>query len=327
MMGLPPAVPEPKVEQPLNEVSSWYRSLTRGVNAPTSRTHPASPHRPSSTDALPQDAATSTDPAPSLPLGSPSPSGPSSTPRGRENRTKKDWFISRALRSEPPPQPAPTHTLADILSRDPPQERPYTPPVFLAIGPSNRGFAMLQQSGWSEGEPLGAGVARRSKPSEGRPRARVEREEDTGRVVVKEEEREVQCDSDGDVREIRKVDVIDLTLSDEDDEDEIEVGATADAPSSSEPPSHNPRALLTPLPTVLKSDRLGVGLKAKTVGPYKASKKRVTHNAAALAAHIREAEEMRRMKKLVGRGTRGFARLAKAETEARQRLLASLNAG
>jgi len=77
----------------------------------------------------------------------------------------------------------------------------------------------------------------------------------------------------------------------------------------------------------LKSDRLGIGLKAQTVGPYKQSKKRVTHNAAALAAHVRANEEMRRVKKLVGRGSKGFARLAKAETEQRRQLLASWNQG
>jgi len=89
--------------------------------------------------------------------------------------------------------------------------------------------------------------------------------------------------------------------------------------------SHMQRSLLTPLPTVLKADRLGVGLKAKTEGPYKQSKKRVTHSAAALAAHIRSAEEMRRNKAIVGRGRRGFAKIHKKEEGRRKALLAYLN--
>lgn len=140
--------------------------------------------------------------------------------------------------------------------------------------------------------------------------------------------------TDDDICEVRKVDVIDLTLSDsEEDEDELEdvddiemdISSDAGTPqSSSTVPSHNPTALLTPIATVLKSDRLGIGLKAKTEGPYKASKKRVTHNQAALAAHTKANEEMRRRKALFGRGTKSFARIAKAEAESRQRLLASL---
>ncbi len=69
---------------------------------------------------------------------------------------------------------------------------------------------------------------------------------------------------------------------------------------------------------------LCIGLKAKTVGPYKVSKKRVTHNRAELAAHIRANEDLRKMKKLMGRGTKAFARQAKAEEEQRNQLLASL---
>jgi len=79
------------------------------------------------------------------------------------------------------------------------------------------------------------------------------------------------------------------------------------------------------LPTVLKADRLGIGLKAKTEGPYRQSKKRVTHNAAALAAHIRTAEEMRRKKAEVGRGKRGYAKMHRREEDRRKLMLAYLN--
>ena len=44
----------------------------------------------------------------------------------------------------------------------------------------------------------------------------------------------------------------------------------------------------------LKSDRLGVGPKAKTEGPYRFSVKLVTSDASALAARLKVAEDMRR---------------------------------
>ncbi|CCM03556.1 uncharacterized protein FIBRA_05692 [Fibroporia radiculosa] len=321
MIGMPATLQFPQVNELPRDVSSWYRSLTRSASFP-----PGPP----------------LDTAPNSPLPSHLVSGlsaPTSTPRPRQRQDNSNWFIARALRSEPATScSTPTQTLADILARDPPplsKEEAFTPPVFLTLGPSNKGFAMLQQSGWSEGEPLGPGVRRRFQPHN-KARQKSPKRGDGG-VGVKQEERLVQWDPDGDVTEIKQVDVIDLTFSDSEDNEpamksdqdlaaEDDDGRHFDDVSSAvDPPSHNPNALLTPLPTILKSDRLGIGLKAKTTGPYKASKKRVTHNAAALASHIRANEEMRRMKKVIGRGTRGFARLAKAEAESRRRLLASLN--
>ncbi|EPT05089.1 hypothetical protein FOMPIDRAFT_1027324 [Fomitopsis schrenkii] len=319
MMGVSQVILRAAEEKPNVEVSSWYKSLTRSSSAPV--TDDAKPIATISTAPF-----TSQDPPPS----SFTPAQPKPA-----KRTKDDWFIARALRSEPSTcRSPPTQTLADILSRDPPPDPSggsFTPPVFLHIGPSNRGYTMLAKSGWNEGEPLGPGVVRRPRQSEGTPPPQsVKREK--GKAVVKEEEREVKLDLDGDICEIRKVDVIDLTLSDEEDEpDDTKVDSAVEGPSipasadTDISSSHNPRALLTPLPTVLKSDRLGIGLKAKTVGPHKTSKKRVTHNQAALAQHIRDTEEMRQMKALVGRGSKGLARLAKAEMESRRRLLASLN--
>lgn len=328
MMGVPPAVPDRAEQEPSDDVSSWYRNITRSNSAPVEG------------QGSPPSASTLVDPSPladAPPVVSPITAGTSKS----ASRSKNDWFISRALRSEPPTaRPSPTQTLADLLSRDPPpshREQPFVPPVFLTLGPTNKGFTMLQQSGWNEGEPLGAGVPRRRYIDQQRkPSKNTKREE--GFPMVKEEVQEVRLGDDGDISELRKVNVIDLTLSDtEDEREDMTVEETWDpdlhpprtftAPTSDNTASHNPRALITPLPTVLKSDRLGIGLKAKTVGPYKESKKRVTHNAAALAAHVRANEEMRRMKKLVGRGTKGFARLSKAESEQRRRLLASLNEG
>ena len=79
---------------------------------------------------------------------------------------------------------------------------------------------------------------------------------------------------------------------------------------------HNPVSLLTPLPTVLKSDRLGIGLKRKRPkshsstsshrGPHELIK-RVTHTPTAIAAHSQKAEQMRKQARMRdGRGHRGF---------------------
>lgn len=163
---------------------------------------------------------------------------------------------------------------------------------------------------------------------------------DAPRLAVKKEEREIKWEDD--VQEIQHVDIIDLTHSDSEEEvhepgagdvvDDVSSHRSESSDTSSisvllrRPPSpHSPSALLTPIATVLKSDRLGIGLKAKTYGPFRASQKRVTHGAAALAAHIKRAEDMRKRKAMVGRGHRGFAKIAKKEQETRQKMLAYLN--
>lgn len=172
-------------------------------------------------------------------------------------------------------------------------------------------------------------------------------------ATKKEEQEEILIDDDDDdpIIEIRKkahVPMIDLTQSDTESDDEGEDGEDEDknggneanddlnspaAPTSptihTETASGDPRAtqtaLLTPLPTVLKSDRLGIGLKAKTEGPYHSSVKRVTHNAAALAAHVKAAEDRRRTQRLLGKGHRAFARADRLERERRQNMMAYLS--
>ncbi|KAF8442928.1 hypothetical protein L210DRAFT_921626 [Boletus edulis BED1] len=223
-------------------------------------------------------------------------------PATRRRREKKNdyWFIRKALCSDSSTKPgSPAPSLADLLVRDPPplpSEGRFTPPVWVHIGPSNRGFGMLQRGGWNEGEGLGAHV--------------------------------------GDVTDVQMnaPEVIDLTLSDSEasedaaleEEDDIQELGQTQPYTGGVSASHMQKSLLTPLPTVLKADRLGIGMKAKTEGPYKQSKKRVTHNAAALAAHIRSAEEMRRSKAAVGKGKRGFAKIHKREEDRRKAMLAYL---
>lgn len=356
-------------------IADWYKSLTQsnitGDNTSTVET---------------TQTATTPAPAPSQPIASSSSiSAPISRPSSTHpRRTNSDWFISRALSaqtstSSAPPTPIPTTSLADILLRDPPiTSQPLKPPVFLHLGPSNKGWAMLQSRGWREGEGLGVGAIRRADTRvdeleeeeedelEGRERKRAKRENrdskqakgkvkgkgrEVNRVTVKEEEHVYEGD-DG-IIEVKKTEIIDLTLSDSESEFESDSDSenntsevdddptTAPSPSATittttstptttapqPPPSHHATqtSLLTPLPTVLKSDRLGIGLKAKTEGPYHSSVKRVTHNAAAMREHVKRGEETRRRKVMEGKGRRAFERRERKERERRREMLAYMN--
>jgi hypothetical protein len=253
-------------------------------------------------------------------------------------QNKNNWFIMKAIQSEPSSAVStPAPTLADILARDPPplpSEGKYTPPVWLEIGPSNRGFGMLQRSGWNEGEPLGLNVPHR-KPvkyilpdDEIIPTKSKDKGKDRPKYTSSSFHQLTKMENFDEISELQNTDIIDLTLSDSDPDDssmKIEDGKLEDQDESTDiPNTHGGIALLTPIATALKSDRLGIGLKAKTAGPYKASQKRVTHNAAALAAHTRAAEENRRRMKQVGRGRRGYEKQRRMKEEQRKAMLAFL---
>ncbi|TDL23307.1 hypothetical protein BD410DRAFT_787646 [Rickenella mellea] len=314
------------------DVGGWYRSLTRRSDS----TQPPS---------LAEEYLPSTSKA------------PISAPKTTMKRDKNNWFISRALQTEVSSRSGsstPPQTLADILSRDPPPEpskEPFVPPVFLTLGPDNRGFAMLQRSGWQEGEALGRTAPRRARSGLGfTPNDPFQSDEETrpkkrprSLPRMKSEVKEVTVTIDDEIDVVRKVDVIDLTSdNDEDASDEeildegVRAGVNAEEDSTVRLEDteldrdgfldHNPRALITPLPTILKSDRLGIGLKAKRAGPYGESVKRVTHSQAALAVHVQRSEQIRQQKAVVGRGRRGFERMSKKEMQDRNDLLAYLKA-
>lgn len=270
-----------------SEISGWYKSL--------SRSHSSTPEvlTPSTIEVQPE-------------------AGPSAS-QPPIRRTKNNWFISSALQSIDMPVTSPKpYTLADILDRDPPSQsnQSHIPPVWIAIAPSNRGFAMMQNSGWREGEALGSSIAQRNDHPPQPKRSLIE---------VREEKEVKEFENDKGI--------IDLTMSDSEEselEDELQELVQQPKPGQNSLP-HGGKALLTPIPTMLKSDRLGIGLKAKTTGPYKMSQKRVTHNAAALAAHVQANDNMRKLKAKVGRGSRGFAKVSKRETASRKNMLAYLN--
>jgi hypothetical protein len=248
-----------------------------------------------------------------------------------EKRNKNNWFIMKAIQSEELPSLAtPAPTLADILARDPPpssSQEKFVPPVWIALGPSNKGFAMLQQRGWNEGEGLGAAVhmSRRGVSSSAThtEQAQIKRciGDDSGNEAYR-----VEPPSDGDDSQIQSIEAIEPTapapVSDDGFTIEDKSGSTSVQVHKMSSERHAQKALLTPIPTVLKSDRLGIGLKAKTYGPYKASQKRITHSSAAIA-HAKARGEMKKME--VGRGKRSFERMRKKEAEKRKRLLAYMN--
>ena len=307
-----------------DNLSGWYRSLTSQTTAAT---------RDTSADTTKASHTTSS--SSQEPIAPP-------VPKSSIRRNKNNWFIMKAIQLEQPSSSVSTlaPTLADILARDPPplpSEGKYTPPVWLEIGPSNRGFGMLQRSGWNEGEPLGPNVPRRKPVKDILPDDEIiitTESKDKGKGRLKFTSLSCQQTNkmealDDEITELRNIEVIDLTLSDSDSDDscmktedgklEDQDGLTDDIPTT-----HGGIALLTPIATRLKSDRLGIGLQAKTAGPYKTSQKRVTHNAAALAAHIRAAEEIRRRMKEHGRGRRGHQKQRRMEEEKRKAMLASL---
>jgi hypothetical protein len=209
---------------------------------------------------------------------------------------------------------------------------------------------MLQRSGWNEGEPLGPDVIRRKAVEdisyvEAALSASTNKKKGKSRSIPstpasRKEMMEIKAENFDDVSELREIDVIDLTLSDSDGDEasgsgvearnQLEKSSTSGGISSpfqkdaTSHGHHERKALLTPIATILKSDRLGIGLKAKTVGPYKASQKRVTHNAAALAAHVKGAAETRKRKSLFGRGHRGFEKQRRKEEENRKAMVAYL---
>ena len=386
---------EPTSTDGPGDVATWYRSLNRQVAHSTQQQPPSSessslcgsppPHTPASTT----HAAAPTPPPPSL---RPLRVAPNPQHRGRD-RGRRDWFISRATASAPPPTKTfpPSNSgdsLADILSRNPPAAtQPLRPPVFLHLGPSNKGWTMLQNQGWTEGEGLGAAAAAGPSASSKRRRRQIDdacarsgttwqtwqNEEGGGGGSISEErgqlgpkasissspsppsqmprtveEATIDDDYDDDdnddiVEVLRKapVPLIDLTQSDTEDQegereeeqrldseepdDPVPERPPDDAPATPIDPRAAQTALLTPLPTVLKSDRLGIGLKAKTEGPYRSSVKRVTHNAAALAAHARAAEDVRRSQQRFGKGRRAFTRIERLERESRQNIMSYLS--
>jgi len=197
---------------------------------------------------------------------------------------------------------------------------------------------MLQRKGWQEGEGLGSGRVER-KPREGlgmkksaEDAFKLERDAEEWKLVLRRPGRTTSALIEDANREVidltlddsnhgMKHDVVNLTLSDSESESDVELDDLLQT-SDSVPEPHG-TTLLTPIPTTLKADRLGIGLKAARRTSAKA--KAVTHTSAALRAHIRSGNQVRKEKAQHGRGSRGFARSKRKEERERLRMLAYLN--
>jgi len=334
-LGTLPSGSQPRVESDAGDsVASWYRSVRQEQCSADSQKNVSEEsrqdysNRPITTSSTAGELVTSSRKFP-----------PSST-----------HVHSSSPRERPSSSPP---TLAEILQREPPplaHEPQFRPPAWVAIGPSNKGFTMLQRSGWNEGEPLGPDVIRQqrtieniirangdfiasaarksrtsfSQPSSNSPKSGLNHQTNVIDLTLSDSE------SDSDIQEV-SLQAQDIEMSSPSNDDELTDNASSSSTHTHTPvdvvnePGCHRTALLTPIATVLKADRLGIGLKAKTAGPYRGSKKRITHNEAALKAHMRAAEEMKRRKREFGHGRRGFDRANKREMESRQHMLAYLN--
>ncbi|KAF8517339.1 hypothetical protein JB92DRAFT_2787962 [Gautieria morchelliformis] len=246
----------------------------------------------------------------------------------------RNWFTSSRTPATHGSNPS---TLADLLSRNPPplpSEPAFKPPIFLAIGPSNKGFMMLQRKGWQEGEGLGsARVERKSKNGVGFPRALETVSRERNAEQSKSSSRPFEADVKPLFTDVRH-EIIDLTLSDSESEQDSPVVVDLTL-SDSEPdndgiehseetsPDATPHGttLLTPIATTLKADRLGIGLKPSRCSRNSRAKA-ITHTSAALAAHTRSANQARLDRERHGRGSRGFSRARRKEERERIDLLA-----
>lgn len=260
---------------------------------------------------------------------------PTSTSIQQLDNPRPNWFSPQPLKRS---EESSTSTLSDLLARNPPplaSEPAFTPPVFLFIGPSNKGFNMLQRKGWQEGEGLGSGRIE-LKPRQGIGMNKTLNTSSTSdekhvssilEEAVKQETIDLTL-SDSE-QAMATPEVIDLTISDDDTEtsdieEDPEQGVDRNGDSSIMASSSHGTTLITPIATTLKADRLGIGLKAKRRGAAKA--KAITHSSAAIASHIRTANQTRKeFKARFGRGSRGFARAKRKEEKDRVNMLAYLN--
>jgi hypothetical protein len=206
----------------------------------------------------------------------------------------QDWFIRNALSTSPSRQSSATastasssSSISEILSRAPPplpgsSDPKFLPPLRTKLGPGNRGYALLAQQGWKEGEGLGSWRTRPIAQSFADSRA-----EGSGATVGLDSVETNDPRSansvahapavDEEIREavvpnvtVNARNIVDLTVTDDDDSidessEDILLSFPPPEPSAADLEDAqrglDPRrtVLLAPLKTYLKSDRLGIG--------------------------------------------------------------------
>ncbi|KAF6757447.1 hypothetical protein DFP72DRAFT_891186, partial [Ephemerocybe angulata] len=324
--------------------------------------------------------------------------------------------IPFSILAEPSPSsssatPTPAPSLADILKRDPPPttgEAKFRPPVWVAMDPRNKGFGMLQRSGWNEGEALGPYAARVAQKkadtdvsailggsdaesedrgmgwkgkgkeraitveyvqvpatngAKGKKRMRAEDAFEDDEVVemkmvemtkkAEEVENGTSHAPSGSTQAVTRLEVKQEELDEQDlDEYNAELHTEASL-HEAYPQGHGGTALLTPISTILKTDRLGIGLKPKltssavTKGAYRvpvlkdtrrnqariqsnsnsrsAKGSRVTNTQGVLDEIKRREAEEKRDREVWGRGRKGKERKRRREEVERKGLLAYMN--
>ncbi|KAF8343881.1 uncharacterized protein EI90DRAFT_13883 [Cantharellus anzutake] len=156
------------------------------------------------------------------------------------NIRRPDWFIQNALRSSGPTRTTASRTsfMNDILSRAPPplpSDPSFRPPTHTKLGPPNRGYKILEKSGWQEGE--GLGVWSRGIPyhtSSGL----------TGTCIATGE---------------TASDAINFTLPPSDNDSDSHSQLGLGTLELSDPVTPARTVLLQPVPAYLRPDRLGLG--------------------------------------------------------------------
>jgi hypothetical protein len=324
-------VPAPEESPKTREdIASWYRNLTRTNVAAVLETE-----RPEVAQVL-----TKKPPAPT--------SAPPTTQSINKKR-KRGWFDS-SVASVPlasalhPPTPVPT--IADIVTRvsSPSQGEPSSASRnFSVIPPSNRGFSILSKSlGWQEGEGLGRSAKRRHTEWAHVVQSGVDTVPSAGITTETDQETEDGEEESNDEEECSSGEEDDIPVQLQDtqhDPNGRRLMPTAEhlnnhyttCPQSNPTPPIDQGSRITPIPVVLKHDRLGVGaskkrtiLTSNTLARLASDHERRNLSGGAIRHNETKARHRERREKF-GRGRNSYARMQKQETKARERMLEYMN--
>lgn len=290
------------IEHRPSNLGQWYSNLSRSQQTSTGEVTPPPPRPASAPVAEPSSSRRPVQPS------------SSNLPPFLKN-------ISRRLEedsSTSTPRASSSSSIPDMLARAPPplpSEAPFVPPTFTVLGPANKGYSLLERYGWREGQTLGP-----SNPKSNGSRAGI------GFVAKQEEiegdESKTAILGSRDAADASAVDIVDLTLEDDSDSgDETPTSAAADTRSLPNL-SGGGRALLTPLPTVLRADNAGIGSERGT-------KRVITQSAHALDLVERRKKRKRSRNSdiIVHVGAKALINKARKEQHERSALLSSMKEG
>lgn len=284
-----------KTDHSDTKLGSWYKGLLTTSFAP----HDGEPENgtseatetPSTSHQIPLTKSPSNLVPQTL---SPSHPASSSTPQTTTKKRKvrpNDWFIQNSLPKSsftlaPTTNSSSSSSITDILTRNPPplpnsSAAPYVPPLRTKLGPGNRGYALLAQKGWREGEGLGSwrtvATSEESISEAGPSRLRASNSVPSVKVEDARVREIPQNKERREVIDLTVSEIIDLTVSDDGSDSAWESDEDSIMPSSShlphqssipspippqpqqQPDDHGRTVLIAPLNTYLKADRLGIG--------------------------------------------------------------------